>query len=280
MLKVFKNDMNNTHGFTLIEVIISITLLALMMTYMVSIMDNSIRTKEGVLAEDKDFMQLETAMARFDLDYSQIYSPLFFSSEKNKKLEKEANGPTDDDNKNVFEPSEKFPLVTSDGTPVPLIENPNKYSFSFFTGSNRRKVQDAKQSHYAWVKYEMRPTADIKDEENRREGGTNELVRYMSPNDPYSKDHDWDGLKPYILLRNIKTLQFLFWDSKKKKYVDRAREIAEGKEIIRGVKIIITWVDINGNELEVERTFRALWPFFDAIQDEKDKKKKPEEVKS
>ena len=229
MLKVFNKKINNQNGFTLIEVLISITLLALMMAYMVTIMDNSMRTKESVLAEDKDFMQLETAMSRFDLDYSQIYSPLFFSSEKKNGMDRDSGITDDGDKKDPFEPSEKFPSITSVGTPVPLVENPSKFSFSFFTSSNRRKVQDAKQSHYAWVKYEMRPTTDIKDEENKREGGTNELVRYMTPNNPYSKDHDWDGLKPYVLLKNIKKLQFLFWDKKKKKYVDRAREISEGK---------------------------------------------------
>ena len=80
MLKACKPYLKEQNGFTLIEVIISITLLALMMVYMVNIIDNSIKTKESVLAEDKDFMQIETALARFDLDFSQIYSPLFFSA--------------------------------------------------------------------------------------------------------------------------------------------------------------------------------------------------------
>ena len=31
---------------------------------------------------------------------------------------------------------------------------------------------------------------------------------------------------------------------------------------------------ISTGELEIERTFRPLWPYFDTIKDEKDKKKK------
>lgn len=262
---MFKPFRKNIKGFTLIEVLISITLLSLLMVYVFSIMDSSIKTKEDITEEDSDFMQIEMAFSRMALDFSQHYSPLFFSAIK--KDEKDADNPYEEGAKYI--PTDRFPKVSTLNIPIPMADNPEKTEFVFYSSSNRRKIQDSKQSQYGWVRYKLRGST-LKEDYLKRENGGQELVRFFEPDNIYRESFNWDKIQANILLRHIKDLKFFFWDDTKEDWVPRLRERSKAQEPLRMIKVVINWIDKNGTELEFERVFRTLWPSFDVEKDQKE----------
>ena len=74
--------LKNSEGFTLIEVLIAIVLLAFISLYTYKMIDTNTDTKERVLKEDQLLIQTLTAISRIDVDITQLYSPLY-SSPKN-----------------------------------------------------------------------------------------------------------------------------------------------------------------------------------------------------
>ncbi|MBL6989345.1 MAG: prepilin-type N-terminal cleavage/methylation domain-containing protein [Bacteriovoracaceae bacterium] len=261
-LKIFnKKHFFKEVGLTLIEVLVAITLLSILMLYIYSIVDESTTTKDRTIAEDRQLLQVETALSRFRLDFSLIYSPLYFSAIKKK-------GRSDsEENQRLasrFKPSEKYPQITEKGIPVPIFEMPDRQSIVFLTSSNKRKVSDSRQSNYAWLKYTLRSNSI---EDQSKKFAPNELIRYYTPHNPYSKEHDWDEVKPQLLLRNVKSLEFLIWDDEKTDFVSKSLELEKGGKAIRGLKLVLVWVDSMENEHTEERIYRPLWPYFDVTLD-------------
>lgn len=72
--------LNNPQGFTLVEVMISITILMFISFATYKMVDTNIDTKDRVVKEDRQTVQSLTAIGRLDSDISQIYNPLFSSS--------------------------------------------------------------------------------------------------------------------------------------------------------------------------------------------------------
>lgn len=257
-------------GFTLVEILIAIVILSLLMLSIYNIVDNSTRQKDYVQREDRQLLQVETALNRFSIDFSQIYNPLFFSG-KPQKAKKTGN---DDYQQKGFVPTDRFSGLTIKGYPIPVVDDPDKNSIIFMTSSNKRKIQDSKQSNYAWVHYTTRSAeldADELDKERLSKGGL-EFIRYFIPQNPYETEFEWDKHKPQLLLRFVKKLEFEYWDSKKKKYISSLRYLPS-KDTVRAVKIKLTWIDANNLEQELEETFRTIWPYFDTKLDEIEEKK-------
>lgn len=249
---------HNQKGFSLIEILIAITLLAVMMVGVISFSNNSSQTVDRVVKEDAELLQREMALNIFDWDFSNIYSPLYFSDAATMKLTGwERSGITMDDQgpKNAFVTNKRFPLASKDQLPVPLFTSPEKSTFEFFTSSNRRKVKNARQSIYAWVRYTLKP---MKEEGNAP--GLSSLVRYFDAHDPYNPDLDLETTKEYVLLNNVKSLEFKFWNPKSQKYSDTLSEVDGGKYDLAGIKVTLSVIDRNKNEIKVERTFRNSWP--------------------
>jgi prepilin-type N-terminal cleavage/methylation domain-containing protein len=266
-------------GFSLIEVIVAITLLSFIMVLVIQTTDSSITTKEKISLEDRDILQAEMAIERMDLDFSQIYSPLYFSPPKAKGLNRGRNyynqNNAPDEKTFPFKPSKNFPKETKHGYPVPRIDN-DRGTLSFLTSSNRRKFEDIKQSHYAWVKYSLR-NSTLKTEREElnaiKDLAPYELVRTFIAGDIYNRDFDWKKKKSYLLLRYVKKLKFQFWHSKRKKWVDRLRELPQkDAEVLRAVKITIVWVSKDKVENKVTRVSRPLWPFYDTKNDSNQQK--------
>src|SRR5690606_15709908 len=70
---------HSEQGLTLLEIMIAIVLLAFVMFGVVAITENSQNTKDRTVQTDRDNLQIETAMARLEWDFSQIWSPLYYS---------------------------------------------------------------------------------------------------------------------------------------------------------------------------------------------------------
>ena len=260
---------NNQSGFTLLEVLISIALLAMMMVSIVSITNSGIDTKEKILAEDNEFSQSETAITRFSEDFYQIYSPLYFSTQDGAR--KKRNNGTPSTPKIKFNPTERFIAVSSKGQPIPIIDSPDRQTLIFFTNSNRRKTQGSKESNYAWVKYTLKNS-----EGERNPDAPYELVRYFDPKNIYDANFKFDDIKPSVLLKNIKSLEISYWDPEKKKFVDTIREISSDKKIITGIQFKLVWLDKLSLERTTTRIFTPQWPNLKPPSEEEDDS--PDEV--
>ncbi len=260
------------NGFTLIEVLISMVLLSLVMIGVISITNNSVTTKDRVLSEDKEKLQVEIALSVFEWDFSQIYSPLFFSErykvDRNTGKSSSGDSPAFNEEESApydnsfYEGNRRFAFPNQDGLPVPIYKAENN-SFEFFTISNRRKVENSNQSEFAWVKYALE-NDELTDEEKSKniEKGKMRLVRYFVPFNVYDGgDIDYDKIQGQTLLRSVELLKFEFWNPKAKKFVERLNEIAQGENMVRGAKISLTWKNINGVDIKVEKIFRSVWPY-------------------
>lgn len=317
-------SVSNEAGFTLIEILIAITLLAVITLSVVSITENSTQTMERTTEINANNLQIETAMSRFEWDFSQIYSPLYFSTPlKTPGMNNFSNGeaPTEttaeDDifsspqggnqasaSANAFNPeveryyqdltfrferNEHFSWLSQEGLPIPRLISTEKNHFEFFTSSNRRKFENQKQSHFSWVRYALSDQTQTESEESNSSipKGLKSFVRYFSADDPYEEKklniEDIDRVKGAVLLRNVESLEFQFWDYRRKKWETSLRSIEGGENLIRGVRIIISWYDSTGFKRTATRSFRPLWPMV-APQDQNpaatpgQQKKKTEET--
>ncbi|MGE3610063.1 MAG: type II secretion system protein J [Bacteriovoracaceae bacterium] len=288
MKKFNSTSVFSNRGFTLIEILIAITLLAFITIAVVSITDNAIHTKDRTTEINKNNLQIETAMSRFEWDFSQIYSPLYFSTVlnmNNQGLDQNgmpqgggAANPNAQTNPMLqqyyenlamrFQQNENFMAVSKEGIPVPRLYSPDKTVFQFFTSSNRRKIENTKQSHFAWVRYTL---GDQPAKEDLPEGVPKSLksfVRYFTADDPYSdKRMNVEDMKAAVLLEDVESLEFQFWDMNKRKWETSLTNIQDGQSIVKGVKILITWYDSLGVKRSAERIFRPHWPMA-LIQDQ------------
>lgn len=281
---------SNEAGFTLLEILIAISILAFITVIVVNITQNASDTMERTSEVNKNNLQIETAMSRFEWDFSQIYSPLYFSSRMQmpqggayggggvaggdvggadaggggQALTPELQNYYDQLNMR-FQQNEHFVGVSKEGLPIPRFFAPEKDVFEFYTSSNRRKVENTKQSNFAWVRYALETQEE--DPQKERPPGMptslRSLVRYFTADDPYNPKRinpEDDKVKGAVLLQNVEALEFQFWDPARKKWDTGLRSIQNGESILRGIRIILTWYDDTGNKRTAERVFRNLWP--------------------
>lgn len=254
-------------GFTLLEVMLSITILSLLMVSVFTITNNSIESKERIISEDREYLQIQTALDRFERDLSQIFSPLYFSIPILKPTTPGLNGEDIFEEKDLvdrFVPSEKYPTQGNNKLPVPVIINENPQILSFKTSAHRRTQIDSQQSRYTWVNYKLETiTPDLDSEVSEAQSTTEEWVRGSVADNPYTKDFRWDEVKHHTLLKGVKEFKFEFWDVDTKKFVSLLRETKQNVVTPRLIRISFIWVSKTGDEFPITRTFRPLWPFFD-----------------
>lgn len=283
-------------GFTLIEILIAITLLAFITIGVVSITQNAADTMERTTEINKNNLQIETALSRFEWDFSQIYSPMYFSTVLDRSGADQLSGTTSDANMDGkddntgqpikpstpispqlqeyymrlnqrFEQNQHFSGLSKEGLPIPRFYNPEKSIFEFFTSSNRRKIQNTRQSHFAWVRYTLGETPQRKDEQEEKNSqipqGLKSLVRYFSADNPYDDERinpENSNVKAAILLENVENLEFQFWNPNGRRWESSLRSVPGGEQSIRGVKLLITWYDSSGIKKSVTRIYRNHWP--------------------
>jgi prepilin-type N-terminal cleavage/methylation domain-containing protein len=247
----------HSEGFTLIEVLIAVVILAYLMLHVYNIVDSGTKTKESVTTEDAHYFELITVLNRLDYDISQAYSPLYFSAYAKIQTEDQSG-----QNLINFEPSKKWPAQSADGLLIPEFETPNKNDFIFFSAANRRKKQDQKQSSYAWIRYFVRDQKEPQFPEAKFE-----LVRQVVNENIYTGDHEWEDAKEQVILKNLKDIDILFWNSKREKFVETLRE-SEVDKIFRAVLIKGILVIDETLELPFEKIIRPLYPIYNSTADE------------
>jgi len=264
---------DNQSGFTLLEILIAIVLLSFLMIGVYSLVDGSVRTRDNTLKEDLEFVDGESALHRFEMDFSLIYSPLYYSvrytpGSNAASGQSEQTGQTPQtpmaNSLEKYQATERYPAISKKGIPVPAIMNESKESLAFFYSGNKRNFEGIKESNFAWVKYALI------DDPNPSEGGPGRgraFARYHQTLNPYTPDFNWNEVRPTIILRNVKSLEFFFWESERKTWVDSIRSLSN-QTSLRIVKVILVWVDQGEVEHKTERIIRALWPSFETGKDD------------
>ena len=257
--------LKHQEGFTLIEVLIAITILSFITFTTYQMIDSNTSAKDRVVREDRMTLQSLTAISRLDSDISQMVNPLFSFS----KMVIDTNNVEAVYSDNNTSINGSFEGKTQNGALIPQFKSEDKNSIIFFTQSNRRKIADSKESRYAWIKYSLRRSEeDIdKDDEAKINSNSFELVRQSIASDIYNTNLDWAKPKSQVVLEGVKDLEFSFWDERSKKFTSSLQELNESKNLIRQIKINITWLNEDNNEQKIEKVFRVLAPYFNTKLD-------------
>ena len=234
---VISPEMRAVTGFSLIEMMISLIILSFLMMGIYTMVDNSQRTKDVVTTEDRALLQVQMALNRLESDVSQIYSPRYFTSRQEKKSPLVQS----------YRATEQFPEMTSDGHPIPILEHPDDETIMFMTSSNRRKMEDSKQSRWAWVQYTLEDSDSSKI-----------WVRRSVVGNPFAPQVYWDKVRPQVLVKNIVSLEFWFWDVDRKEWVEDFERV---EKKLYAVKVKLVWLDAGDIEQTNTRVFRILWPY-------------------
>jgi len=260
---VFKSVLHNQNGLTLIEILIAITLLSFIMFGVISVTTDSLDTKNKIVSEDREYLDIETAFARLDWDFSHLYSPLAFSRRFVIQEDKqEAYAGLIE----RLQMNRRFNAIDMDGRMIPLFEANDASTFEFFTSGNRRRQQDQKQSNFAWVRYSLGSEDDFKgDESSDRDeddkSGNKVLVRHYSAHNPYDIDRlDISKVKAQALVKDVEDIKFRYWDPLNRKFQDSLDMIQDGVSYIRAIQVEITLKDKNGIERKELRILRSHFP--------------------
>lgn len=233
---------------------------------MYTIIAEGTATKERTLSEDRQFLQVQTAMQRMAQDFAQAYSPLYHSYVASSRPNRERRG----QGQSAHRPyrTTTFPRTTYQGLQVPVVVNEENGAISFLTTSNRRKIQNSKESQYAWISYSLENNPD----DDKRADAV--IIRRVLSTDPYTEDViREDTFTEQRLLDNVSSLRFEFWDSQRKRFVERTRNMSSEIHLLRAVRANIVWVNEQGQEESFERIFRPFFPFFDTEKDRNEKEK-------
>lgn len=254
-----KFEIKTQYGFTLVEVLIAILILSFITLYAYKMIDDGTDTKDKVTSEDRNMMQTLTAMNRIESDFNEIYSPLYSYS---KLTAQTAGSDPYQDSSATFNGT--FEGKNKNGIPIPQVVSDEKSSIVFLSTANRRKVAGTKESNFVWIKYSLQPTQD---EDDKKNGGF-DLVRQSISTDPFNSKISWPDIHPQVILSNVKSLEFNFYDERNKKYVTSLSELNENKNNLRSIMVKLVWINHDNNEFNIEKTFRILNPYFNTKQDD------------
>ena len=231
------------------------------------IVDRSLNTKDKILKEDREFLRMENAMNRLVQDLSSLYNPLYVFQEHTKK--KEGDNVFDDffstdsstnsseeeqRKKNLildplldrFVPNKRFVAITKNAQIVPALESNTPDSLVFMSFSYKRKVAQEKASQFCWIRFFV-----------QEKEGTKSLMKQMIADNIYVQDLNWDNIKAHRLLKGVDSLEFLFWDKKREKFV--AFSELEDKKIIHAIQVSLVVLDEYNQKVAHKRIVTPLW---------------------
>ncbi|MBC74455.1 MAG: hypothetical protein CME64_00410 [Halobacteriovoraceae bacterium] len=252
-------------GFTLLEVMIGLAILSFIMIGVITITDSSQETAIRVTSEDRARLQVETALSRLEWDISQAYSPLYFSHAMEPTGLSEQQGQAYNRLISRYSVNNRFAFPSYEALPVPINNLEEKTTLTLFTSSNRRKFRNTKQSHFAWVRYELVSQEEVaRPDEEPLDGEESEslvLIRKFVADDVFNPEEIvWEDVKSQVLLRNVDKLVFELWNPKTRKWTDNIATIKDGRHRIHGVKLTLDWIDTDGIVRQFIRIYRPMFP--------------------
>ena len=91
--------------------------------------------------------------------------------------------------------------------------------------------------------------------------GSKVLVRKMINENVHERAAlDWDATKGQVLLRNIESIKFEFWNPQTRKWVSEPRSVPDGEFKLFAIKITLEWIDPYDITTVVEKIIRPLFP--------------------
>lgn len=253
-------------GFTLIEILVALTLMSLMMISIYNVVDNNIDTKDKVTEEDREFLQVYLAIDRIERDLSMMFTPLFYDTLP-KAAGAEANGESVNPSANTPSSTSRpindfFPQVSERGHIVPLFQLIDKGEIAFFSSSHRRFVEGQKESNFQWVRYTF-DSAEDGDAE-----GTSRLYRQTVTQNIYDPAMDLDKARSFLLLKGVKSLIFEYWEPERARWVE-SYDFQKNRPPL-SIRVTLQWLSKEREEEEPEvftRVIRPYFPQFDPSQD-------------
>ena len=253
-------------GFTLIEILVALTLMSLMMISIYNIVDNNIDTKDKVTEEDREFLQIYLAIDRIERDLSMMFTPLFYDRLPQAARGGQGDGPNDlaplPPSSSARPVNDFFPQVSERGHIVPLFQRIDKGEIAFFSSSHRRFVEGQKESNFQWVRY----TLDSGEEEDAQ--GTSRLYRQTITKNIYDPAMDLDKARSFLLLKGVKSLLFEYWEPERARWVDTYDFLRNRPPL--SIRVTLEWLSKAREEEEPEiftRVIRPYFPQFDPTQD-------------
>ena len=271
-MKPFKkeNILRSEQGFSLIEVLIAIVILSFLMLSIYQIIDNSSESNFRIKNEDRALIQFESAMNIIQTDIEYMYTPLFYETDKKadeaayKKafLSPQGAGTSDyrvdESYGETNQLGEYYIGYSASNIPIPKFINENKTSIAFLTSAGRRLVKDTKQSNLYWVIYELRDNPEPINKE-----APYILTRATVRQDLYNPNLDLKDAKAHPILDNVKTLEFNFFNTESKKFVESTRLLDNDLNTPRLIKVEVETEGPKGDSLFANRVFRPLFPLLD-----------------
>ncbi len=229
-------------GFTLIEVMISMTILAFISIGIFQAQTQTFRLRESLSAEAEFFNAVRLSMDILGRDISSIYSPsLIRLAPQNKDEAKEPSEILQRVMTSDAGHTSAFWLGATDESGIrPSRFNGSTNKVSFVTLSHARIYRDSAESNFSKISYEL-----ARDDENTS-GSTYVLIRTESANafdDDDRRDRKYQ--RRYPILRGIKKLTYRYWqksrdrwdsswDNDKEEYKEKFPDIIEATLEVEG----------------------------------------------
>ncbi len=270
-------------GFSLLEVLVSLMILSILMVFVLQTVRDSIDSKYRFVRDNNDFLQIHTAMERIIRDFEEFYSPIFYELDEKtaKKIKRKitqenikefGQDPNEDEkkkdeNEDEEGPSSKrFSQFTYTSKLVPLFLSESKSELVFFTKSNRRRLENSKQSSYAWVRYSLSDSKNKSDDDEASSGKT--LYRQILNENIYDYEFNWDQIEKQVLAENIEDISYEFWDKEKEKFTDKVEFLKYPDNLApRLIKVSLKWITSSESFVEEEHFIRVNIPYFNTIED-------------
>ena len=220
-------------GFTLIEVMISLFILALIGFTTSKAVVDAAQLKEILKSETEFASEVRTSIGFIERDLSQIFNPRWFLPPSQKAIDPFAQPvapvagvvappktmTNDELNRKLkgtaFQPYEYWgPVFDTTGIRPSRFKGAES-SMSFVSASHYRIYQQKKESMYSKIKYELikqPPNPNLTKEQNDKQAGLSQLIkientRVFELEEP--KDAPYETV--YIVLNNIKKMKFSYY---------------------------------------------------------------------
>ena len=210
------------NGFTLMEIMVAVAITALMGSVIAAAFSSGINAKEQVENEAENYREVRASLGRMAREISAAYVSDRF------------------DLKHYRDQNER---------PTNFVGERNKLMFTCFAHS--RMTADAKESDQMVVEYSVKASPDPLAK------GRHDLVRRENP---VLGEHMERGGTEDSLFENAKGIEFQYWDSDKKQWLDEwdTRRLERKSMLPTRVKITLIAKDENGKEVHYQTQTRIM----------------------
>jgi prepilin-type N-terminal cleavage/methylation domain-containing protein len=238
LLNKLKSTSRTTEGFTLIEVLIALFILALIGATTAKAVVDAARLREVLRDETEFASEFRTSVSFIERDLDQVFNPRWFLAADLKPLDPYNNNGTlvaapvagikpltieeisRKTRGSAFQPTEFWgPVLDPTGIRASRFQG-KENTFSFVSASHIRIYQQKKESIYAKVRYELikQPNnPNLTDEQNAKLSGLQALVKIENTR-AFELDSPKDAsyINTYVILNNIKKIKFSYYKKDEK----------------------------------------------------------------